>query len=441
MKKSLVALAASAVAAAASAQSSITMFGVVDLAISHYSAKSEWYNHTANPSLRPPATDPVSVTRSQTAMSQGNTATSRLGFRGTEDLGGGLAAGFWLEGQINPDDGRGLTAFNRRSTVSLSSSSLGELRLGRDYTPSFWNDTVFDPLGGVGAGISLINSIFTNLATVRGAATATNPGVISLGGSDSYIRTSNTIGYFLPPNLGGVYGQFQYALHENVKTDGLPGTPSRKGSYVGGRIGYTKGPLDIAAAYAESTAGDFTGVTAAGVATGAIARDKIRSANLGASYDFGVVKLFGEVSVARDEIETNLPLAGGVPLASIVTGKDKYTGGLVGFTVPVGVGLIRVAYERVNYKNDPALSFAAAPSTDRDASANKIAIGYVHNLSKRTALYATAAHIHIRNGENNPAVMGATTGGAPTYLSTGGGVSGYAPRSATGYDFGIRHAF
>ncbi|MDR6858755.1 porin [Variovorax guangxiensis] len=440
MQKSLIALAAFAACATASAQSSVTLFGVTDVAVSRYSVKSEWYNNTANPFLLPPPGQPTTIERSQTALSQSNLATSRLGFRGSEDLGGGLAASFWLEGQINVDDGsRGPQNFNRRSTVSLSSSNLGEVRLGRDYTPSFWNDTVFDPLGGVGAGISLINSVFQNLGTVRGAPTATNPGIISMGGSDSYIRTSNSIGYFLPPSLGGVYGQFQYALHENVKTDGVPGTPSTKGRYIGGRIGYAKGPLDVAVAYGESTAGDFTALTPAGIATGATAKDKIKNANLGASYDFGVAKLFGEISVARDEVETGLPFAAGVPLVARVIDKDKYTGGLIGVTVPVGAGLIRFAYSRVKYKND--LVFATPFTPERDASANKIAISYVHNLSKRTALYATAARIRIKNGENNPAIMGATTGGSPTYLSTGAGVSGFAPRSATGFDFGIRHAF
>ncbi|CAN7352417.1 porin [Variovorax sp. LjRoot178] len=439
MRKFSVAFAASALATAASAQSSVTLFGVVDVAVSRYSVKSEWYNNTANPFLLPPPGQTETVKRSQTALSQGNLATSRLGFRGTEDLGGGLAAGFWLEGQVNPDDGsRGLTNLNRRSTVSLSSSTFGELRLGRDYTPSFWNDTVFDPLGGVGTGISLINTIFTNLATVRGAATTANPGVIGLGGSDSYVRTSNTIGYFLPPTLGGVYGQVQYALHENVETNNVPGTPSKKGRYFGGRLGYEKGPLNIAVAYGESTVGDVTALSAAGLPTGAGFENTIKNANLGASYDFGVVKLFGEVSVARDELETSVPVAG-LPLGLTVTEKDKYTGGLIGATVPVGPGLIRFAYQRVKFKND--LGLVPPTSSNRDASANKFAISYVHNLSKRTALYATAARIRVKNGENNPAIMGATALGSPTYLSTGNGVAGYRPRSATGFDFGIRHAF
>jgi len=71
----------------------------------------------------------------------------------------------------------------------------------------------------------------------------------------------------------------------------------------------------------------------------------------------------------------------------------------------------------------------------------KLALGYEYNLSKRTALYATVARIRIRDGQNNPAIMGAIAGGAATYASTGAGTSGIAPRSASGYDIGLRHLF
>jgi hypothetical protein len=61
-------------------------------------------------------------------------------------------------------------------------------------------------------------------------------------------------------------------------------------------------------------------------------------------------------------------------------------------------------------------------------------------VAKSTALYATVARARIKNGQNNPAIMGVGLGG-PAFLSTGSGVAGSAPRSATGYDFGLRHAF
>jgi predicted porin len=427
MKKSLVALAVLAAAGAASAQSSVTLFGVVDAGVSYYTVKSQFVS--TGLFAVPAFTVPAGVKRSQTALSNSGYNSSRIGFRGTEDLGGGLAASFWLESGLTNDDGaRGINQFNRRSTVSLS-GGFGEVRLGRDYTPTFWNDTVFDPFGTNGVGTNLISTVNTNLFTARGTGTP----AIGLGGSDTYVRTSNSIGYFLPPNLGGFYGQVQYALHENVKFSDTAGSPSKRGRYVGGRIGYANGPLDVAASYGQSTAFDTTTVVG-GVATNA--ENKLKTANLGASYDFGVVKLFGEVSRVKDDAEAAGVLLG---LPVTVSSSDKYTGALIGVTVPVGAGLIRAAYSRVKFKDDLGAGFVAPlfGGNIDSTTANKFAIGYVHNLSKRTALYATAARIRIKDGQNNPVIMGATTGGAPTYFTSGT----YAPRTATGYDFGIRHAF
>ncbi|MCY1520761.1 hypothetical protein D9M68_555480 [compost metagenome] len=66
----------------------------------------------------------------------------------------------------------------------------------------------------------------------------------------------------------------------------------------------------------------------------------------------------------------------------------------------------------------------------------------MHNLSKRTALYASVSRIRIKDGWNNPGVMGAITGGSAAYLTGGTAqAAGWAPRSSMGYDFGIRHAF
>ncbi|CAN7731395.1 porin [Variovorax sp. LjRoot290] len=410
---------------AATAQSSVTLFGVVDVGVSYYSAKSEFYNNTASPVIPLP-----SVTRSQTALSNSGTSNSRLGFRGTEDLGGGLAAGFWLEAGTTPDSGAtGVASFNRRSTVSLS-GPFGEVRLGRDFTPTFWNDSVFSPFSTIGVGANVVSSVGTNLQVVRGPGSP-------VAASDNYLRTSNSIGYFLPPNLGGLYGQLQYALHESVSQSNVPGSPSHRGRYFGGRLGYAAGPLDVALAYGESTAADATGLNAAGFPTGVNLDEKIKTINLGASYDFGVVKVFGEVSQVTDRALSTAP----APVLGSVTlrDSDKYKGGLLGITVPVGPGLIKAAYSRVKFDND--LGPLATPLTPRrDASVNKLAVGFDYNLSKRTALYATVARIRIKDGQNNPAIMGAVTGGV-TYLSTGAGASGLAPRSSTGYDFGIRHAF
>ncbi|MFH0131951.1 porin [Variovorax sp. VaC1] len=436
MKKSLVALAALAVAGVASAQSSVTLFGVVDASISNYSTKSTWQPST--PFAIQPFAVPAGRKQSQTALANSGYNSSRLGFRGTEDLGGGLAASFWLEAGLNNDTGlgglsgtpgvttdrNGGLAFNRRSTVSLS-GPFGEVRLGRDYTPTFWNDTVFDPFGTNGVGTNLISNISTRLASAAGPGSAVST-------SDNYVRSSNSIGYFLPPNLGGFYGQFMYALHENVKTSDTGfSSPSSKGRYVGGRFGYANGPLDVAASYGQSTAADSA-------ALAGTQNRKINTFNLGASYDFGPAKLFGEYSQVKDKNELGTPINfGGIPFLTTSTQNDKYNGYLLGVTVPVGAGLIRASYSSVKYKNGAPQVFNFFNTNNGNARANQFAIGYVHNLSKRTALYATLSRINLKNAYNNPSVMGAVTGGSPGYINGGG----YAPKSATGYDFGIRHAF
>ncbi|WP_397407696.1 porin [Polaromonas sp.] len=359
MKKSLVALAILAAAGVASAQSSVTLFGVVDVNYAHGSGSGVG-----------------SSSKSQITDSGYN--SSRLGFRGTEDLGGGMSASFWMEAGVNPDNGSGdvtslnnqvggttggggLT-FNRRSTVSLA-SGLGELRLGRDYSPQFWNQTVFDPFGANGVGTTqTLNS--------------------SLGGSTA-VRASNSIGYFLPGNLGGFYGQFQAYMGENNKT-GAATEKDGNGSAI--RLGYANGPINVAMATSSTK-------FAATATTG-----KIRSTNLGGSYDFGVAQAMALVT--RDKVSST---------PTSVTGK----GALIGALVPMGAGQIRVAYS--TYKTDAA----GTPKS------KKWALGYVHNLSKRTALYTTFARV-------------TNSGGASQALN--GAVTAVNARS-TGYDFGIKHSF
>ena len=362
MKKSLIALAVLATAGVASAQSSVTLFGVVDATLQRVSNGG---------------TGAGSVTR----LTNSGYNSSRLGFRGTEDLGGGMSASFWLEAGLTNDDGRGAATntnnqasggaiaglgggqgltFNRRSTVSLA-GGWGELRLGRDYTPQFWNLTVFDPFGTNGAGTTqTLNSIITGVTAVR---------------------ASNSIGYFLPGNLGGFYGQLQYYMGENGS---LAGATEDDGTGLGVRLGYAAGPFNVAIALSrtEYAAGD------------------VRQNNIGGQWDFGVAKL--QAHLSRDE-----------------AGTTEGRGWLIGGLVPVGAGEIRLSYS--TYRTD-----VVGPAAD--PRSRKLALGYVHNLSKRTALYTTYARVRNSNGAAASAVPGAVAGPA-------------AGSSSTGYDFGVRHSF
>lgn len=338
--------------------------------------------------------------------------SSRLGIRGTEDLGGGLAVGFWLESPLGSDDGAtAMASFSRRSTVSLI-GPFGELRLGRDYSPTFWNDSVTDPFGQVGPGANIMLAASNN--TPGFAANVTN-----------YARVSNSVGYFLPRGLGGFYGQLMYAFHENTKYDPGRATPpgvdangrlaagtvpaTRAGRYWGGRLGYAAGPFDIALGYSNNTTADsfYAGTT-----------DFVNTWNLGVQYDFGFAKLTADLSrlkYQRDYVV--LPGVGAVPDIDL-------SGYMLGVVVPVGVGTFRLSYGRVSYDIEG--------SSAADPRATKVAIGYVYNLSKRTTLYAIAARVNNRNGAALP-----VGNPSPAFVSD----AVFTPRSSTGYVLGIRHAF
>ena len=370
MKKSLIALAVLAAAGSAYAQSSVTLFGVVDATLAF--GRGSLSN--------------------KTQLTNSGYNSSRLGFRGVEDLGGGMSASFWLELGLNNDNGTGFgtntnnqasggaapaaggqgLTFNRRSTVSLS-SGFGEMRLGRDYTPQFWNLTIFDPFGTLGVGSTqTLNSIITGPTAVR---------------------ASNSIGYFLPPNIGGFYGQAAYYLGENNSNNctavgvpvGCSGAFSHDGKGYGFRVGYAAGPVNVAGAFSRTQ----------------YAAGTVHQNNIGGQYDFGVAKLQAHVSRDRN--------------GAIGTGRGWLIGGLF----PIGAGEIRAAYSR--YHTD-----VAGPI---DPTTKKFALGYVHNLSKRTALYTTWAR--VKSSGYAAAAVSPTLNGA---FGTGGA-------SSTGYDFGIRHAF
>ncbi len=362
MKKQLLTLPVLMMCNAAWAQSTVTVFGVVDVNYAQGSGSAS----------------------NASRLASGSNASSRIGFRGTEDLGAGLKASFWLEGQLNADDGSGVATnsnnqavpafvpatganapvragtqaltFGRRSTVSLA-AGWGELRLGRDFTAHYRNRVDTDPFGVVGVG-------------------ATQANVGSLAGLTS-TRASNMIGYFLPGNLGGFFGQVQYFLGENNSG----AATSDNGSGYSLRGGYGAGSItaSIALGRLKASTGDVV------------------STNVGAIYDAKVVRVMA--AWFSDKTES----------AVAVTGQG-YT---LGAIAPIGSGDLKLAFSR--YGSD------AGPSPQTD----KIALGYVHNLSKRTAIYATFASV------NN-------SGGASTALN---GAVTAANGSSTGYDLGVRHSF
>jgi predicted porin len=221
----------------------------------------------------------------------------------------------------------------------------------------------------------------------------------------------------------------QYALPENVRYSPELTPTNERGRYMGGRFGYAKGPLNVALALGEDNKDRLPSGSATKPPIDAGGEDRLKTVSLSATYDLGSVKLLGELSQLRHRRAQAQPWA--------QDRTDKYNGYLVGATVPVGPGLIRASFGRVKYR---AGGTALPGDAAQGASASQWALGYVHHLSRRTALYATFARVRIRDGQNDKAIGSVTSASDapyPGYQSA----SGWRPRSATGYDFGIRHIF
>ena len=344
MKKSLIALAVLAASGAAMAQSSVTLFGIVDTGFAYVD------NASGNDSVY--------------GLSTSGNATSRLGFRGVEDLGGGLKAGFWLEGEIFGDDGnsKGFN-FQRRSTVSLA-GGFGEVRLGRDLTPGYSKFISYDVFGQVGIGQ------FMGWSNWYGTS----------GDADG-IRSSNMISYYTP-NFSGFTAGLGYGFDEQ--------TSGKAGRYVGGYVAYENGPLGVAVSYDQRN----------------LAADVDRNAlTVAGSYNLNVVKLNAIIQQTKDD----------VPGAS----DRKVNAYALGASAPVGAGEVKLQYALYDQK---AI----------DSKAHQISLGYVHNLSKRTALYGTVAYLKNKDASNLS--LAAKNLGSDL---TGPG----AGENQTGVQLGIRHSF
>lgn len=349
MKKSLIALAVLAASGAAMAQSSVTLFGIVDVGVTSISNKDNGRN---------------------TGMSNGGASTNRLGFRGTETLDNGLKAGFWLEGELSPDTGDRALNFQRRSTLSLS-GDFGEVRLGRDQTPTYQNNSAFDPFGNNGVGQA------RSYGNIRG-----------VNNSVDQVRNSNSVGYFLP-EMGGIYGQAQYAFSEKpTKVGGNTNDLKNQGQYFGGRVGYNASGLNAAVSY-----GQWTDVGTVNP------KDDLKVFNIGASYDLGMVKpsvFFGNEKLKDSEMRSFFVAA----------------------TAPMGEqGELRASIGRYDLKK-----------SDNDFTT--FAIGYGYNLSKRTQVYTTLAA--LRNKSESTSFSSLKVKG----LEAPG-----AGKNSTGFDVGIRHSF
>ncbi|MBK1613097.1 porin [Rubrivivax gelatinosus] len=322
---------------------------------------------------------------SMNSVVSGANTTSKLVIRGQENLGAGLSAGFYLDGTILADSGTSNTPFwDRRATVSLAHQRFGELRMGRDWVPSQLTWNALDPFATLGiAGANTFRTPFGSRAMGQAfGATAT------AAAQNPTLRVANAVEFILPAGLAGFNG----ALIATAGEGGSAGAGQTKGD--GFRVGWTQGAWQLGAS-------QFTVRNAAG-------DDDFSDRVWGLAYDAGFAKLsFGQ---RRWNYRS-----------------DTTTNSLVGLTVPLGAGQFKFSYLRA----DQTGATAALSAND----ATLLGVGYVHSLSKRTALYAHAARLSNQGGASFAIAGGPATSGLSTAANYFGG------QRSTGFELGMRQDF
>lgn len=314
---------------------------------------------------------------SVSSLSSGGNSTSKLIIRGNEDLGDGMLAGFYLEHGFLLDTGTPVSStmfWDRRATVSIGSKSWGEIRAGRDYVPSYSNWTRYDPFTYVGAAgaNNLIST--TNAGPLRAAFGS---------GANTTVRSSNSLQYILPGNLGGWEGGLLVAAGE--------GGTAANGQHkvVAGRFGYATSAFNLAIALTR-TENNLTGSSG------------LNDLAVGGSYDMG----FARVSAAWRQFKL---------------GDSEQVNYLVGAWIPMGQGTVKLSWNRADLRG-------RIGTTKIDANdGQQFGLGYVHDLSKRSAVYGTVSRI--------------TNDGGATYVVPGGAAGLAGGGNSTAMEVGVRHSF
>ena len=385
MKKSLLALAAmGAFAGAAQAQSSVTVYGLIDMGLTSI---------TTDTTVRSSG-----ATTSATATDTGNNGRmsgSRLGFRGVEDLGGGMTAGFTLE--MAPDfteQVNGINAGTRLGFLSLSNKELGGLSIGRQLSATKAVNDNFTAFGAssfttgnvTGSGLSTATITQTTSTIATASNASTQGGLTNANGGE---RISNLIRY-TTPNFSGITASaslYKFATSDKTTQAVIIGDANGEGQDYG--IRYTMGAIDAMAAYSvyNTTNGSTTDFT-----------HKNTVMSLGASYDAKVVKAFVTYNKRDFEISTT------------ANSQIKFTDVTVGINAPVGKANLLLAY-----------SSGQDDSTVQKTDKSGFQVGAVYNFSKRTNVYAVYG-----TGKAESTTLGNTTNSKVV---------------ASGTAIGVRHTF
>lgn len=349
MQKKLIALAvAGLISAPAFAQSNVTVYGLVDVYYGSYDVDGK---------------------NRQSAIDSSGLMGSRIGFRGTEDLGNGLKGLFTLEYQVAPDQNDGVgakTTFGgsatRQAFVGLESKDFGTVVAGRLQTAAFqfacaYTPTaggIFETTGRVGAGITI--------------------------GCGSPGRADNAVAY-VAPTFGGLTLQVNHARLTEQAATGAPvyagneATLGDKKDSHATMLGanYVNGPLQVGAVYTKIKLGENTLVTNAD-------NDGADEYGIGASYDFKVAKVFALYQ--RVKFDDNRAVSAAAPFPAYNLTDDADSKWQVGLTVPVSAsGTVMASYAK------SSINSVEVAGKDVDDNSKAWSLVYRHNLSKRTALY------------------------------------------------------
>ncbi|BCN40512.1 porin [Alicycliphilus denitrificans] len=309
----------------AHAQSSVTLYGIVDTGVTRI--------------------DDAGAGGGNTLLRSGNLLTSRFGFRGTEDLGGGLKALFNLEAGLNVDTGATSTPyFNRQSWVGLSSESFGNVWMGR----------MLPIISDIFISSQQAPYLGNTAAAIDGAAIGAGSSVARFNNM-TQTRVDNAIKY-QGPSLAGFKVHAMTALGEVAGSSSAGRILSLGGSY-------NSESIEAGLAYHEKQCTD-----AGGCAAG---KDKDKIFGVGGSYKFNGNRI-GVVYTSQKN-------------ALNVAGNDADVFDLL-VRVPMGQVVLGAGYQYLNDKT----------SLNQDTSQVNLAATYV--LSKRTQLYALYSHQSVKNG-------------------------------------------
>ena len=380
MKKTLLAAALLAgFAGAASAQSSVTLYGIVDIGLQYQSISVD--GTKASPE----------ISSSRFGMSNGTQSGSRWGLRGTEDLGNGLRAVFVLESGFDSSGGgsaQGGRLFGRQSTMGLASNAWGQVDLGRQTNMA---SKYFAPIDPFGAGFSQ-----ANIGAAFGSANTVRYSNMVMYQTPSISGFNAGVGYSFDTAATGAYTQ-NIGKTKAVEDTDYPSMNNMRAVTVG--INYANGPLYLAAAYDQAFGPNNL--------PGGAPASKPKAWLLGGTYDFKVVKLalsygqnrggyfapqsiFGTNQGYIDVNGTAVDYSGAGNSSSgiLFNSNAGYNSYLVGLTAPFGGNQSVFASWTMAQPTGSARDLYNGNANNQ----NTYSLGYTYDFSKRTNVYAYVSY-------------------------------------------------